>query len=188
MLIVMDQSTHEEHFSQPFQTNNKQINLAVTFLTVYKGTFTALSSKNKFFFAKSITDKDGFIQRTIPPGAYEIEFLNDGIKRIIFEQGQFLEADYPFTITPMFSTLVSFIEISRQESLVSFPTDERKRNRLGLNASTIYEENNLSHIAVEILSFDNIFFNCNIARGMTFKGRRSRKIHNLTMDVSPGYK
>ena len=33
MLDVMDKSTHEEHLSQPLQTNNKQFKLAVTFLT-----------------------------------------------------------------------------------------------------------------------------------------------------------
>ena len=31
MLIVMKKSTHEEHLSQPLQTNNKQFKLAVTF-------------------------------------------------------------------------------------------------------------------------------------------------------------
>ena len=34
MLTVMDQSTHEEHLSQPLQTNKKQFKEAVTtFLT-----------------------------------------------------------------------------------------------------------------------------------------------------------
>ena len=33
MLIVMDKSTHEAHLSQPLQSNNKQIKMAVTFLT-----------------------------------------------------------------------------------------------------------------------------------------------------------
>ena len=33
MLIVMDKSTHEEHFYQPLQKNNKQFKIAVTFLT-----------------------------------------------------------------------------------------------------------------------------------------------------------
>ena len=33
LLIVMDKSTHEEHLSQPLQTNNKQFKVAVTFLT-----------------------------------------------------------------------------------------------------------------------------------------------------------
>ena len=33
LLTVMDKSTHEEHLSQPLQTNNKQFKRAVTFLT-----------------------------------------------------------------------------------------------------------------------------------------------------------
>ena len=39
MLIVMDKSTHEEHLSQPLQTNNKQFKIAVMFLTGYNGIF-----------------------------------------------------------------------------------------------------------------------------------------------------
>ena len=37
MLIVMDKSTHEEHYSQPIQTNNKRFKIAVTFLIGYNG-------------------------------------------------------------------------------------------------------------------------------------------------------
>ena len=39
MLIIMDKSTHEEHLSQPVQTNNKQFKIAVTFLTGFNGIF-----------------------------------------------------------------------------------------------------------------------------------------------------
>ena len=33
IFIVMKKSTHEEHLAQALQTNNKQIKIAVTFLT-----------------------------------------------------------------------------------------------------------------------------------------------------------
>ena len=49
MLIVMDNSTHEEHLSQPLQTNNKQFKLAITFLTAYNGIFNVTNSNNQFF-------------------------------------------------------------------------------------------------------------------------------------------
>ena len=39
MLIVMDKSTHEEHLSQPLQTNNKQLKIAITSLNAYNGIF-----------------------------------------------------------------------------------------------------------------------------------------------------
>ena len=81
MLIIMDKSTHEEHLSQPLQTNRRKFKIFVTFSTSYNGVFNVTNSNNKFYFLKSITDEDGYIQITIPPGAYEIESLNNEIKR-----------------------------------------------------------------------------------------------------------
>ena len=53
MLIVMNESTHEEHLSQPLQTNNEQFKIAVTFLTGYNGIFIVTKSINKLCFKKS---------------------------------------------------------------------------------------------------------------------------------------
>ena len=79
MLIVMDKSTHEEHLSQPLQTNNKQFKIAITFLSAYNGIFNITNLNNKFFFKKSFDDGE-FIQISISPGAYEIESLDDEIR------------------------------------------------------------------------------------------------------------
>ena len=79
MLIVMDKSTHEEHLSQPLQTNIKQFKIAVTFLTGYIGIFNIPNRNNKFYFSKSIIDDNHFTQITIPQGAYELESLNKEI-------------------------------------------------------------------------------------------------------------
>ena len=137
MLVVMDKSTHEEHLSQPLQTNNKQIKIGVTFLTGYNGIFSVTNSNNNFHFMKSITDEDGFIQKPIPPGAYEIESLNNEIKRIIIDEEHFTEANYPFTIKPNFSTLGSIIEISPQGPIISFMFDDSIRDLLGFNARSL---------------------------------------------------
>ena len=188
MLIVMDKSSHEEHLFQPLQTNNKQFKIAVNFLTGYNGIFNVTSTNNKFYFKKIISDDDGYIKITIPPGAYKIESLNNEIKRIVIDEEHYTEANYPFTIKPNFSTLGSIIEISPQGPIISFMFDDSIRDLLGFNARTLYEEYTLSNNPVDILSFDNIFIECNIARGMIFKGKRSGIIHNFTMDVDPGYK
>ena len=66
--------------------------------------------------------------------------------------------------------------------------DDSIKDLLGLHAITLYEEYNLSTNPVDILSFDNIFLECNIARGMIFEGRKSNIIHNWTMTAVPGYK
>ena len=188
MLVVIDESTREEHLSQPLQTNTKQFRIAVTFLTDYNGIFNVTNSNNKFYFKKTITDEDGFIQITIPPGAYEIESLNKEIKRMIIDEGHFSEMNYPFTLEPKFSTLVSILEISPQGSLISFTFDDSIRDLLGFNARTLYEEYTLSINPVDILSFDNIFIECDVAQGLIFRGERSGIFHNFTMDVDPGYK
>ena len=188
MLIVMDKSTHEEHLSQPLQTNNKQFKIAVTFLTGYNGIFNVTSKNNKFYFLKSITDEDGYIQITIPPGAYELENLNNEIKRLIIDEEHYTDANYPFTIKPNFSTLGSIIEISTQGPVISFLPDDSIRDLLGFNKTTVFEEYNLSSYPVDIISFDNIFIETDIAKGMIFRGKRSGIIHNWSMNVNPGYK
>ena len=187
LLIVMDKSTHEEHLSQPLQTNNKQFKIAVTFLTGYNGVFNVTNSNKKFYFAEPNSDEDGFIRTTICPVAYETENLNNKIKRIVIDEGDFTEVDYPFRIIPNFSTLGSIIEKSTQGPIIKFVPNDSIRDLLGFNRTTIYEEYRLSVNPPDILSFDNIFLECDIAQGMIFNGKRSGILHNFTMDVDPGY-
>ena len=71
MLVVMERRTHEEHLSQPVQTNNKQFKIAVTFLSGYNGIFNVTNMNNKFYFKKQLIEED-FMQKTIRPGAHEI--------------------------------------------------------------------------------------------------------------------
>ena len=188
MLIVMDRSIHREHLYEPLQTSIKQFKIAVTFLTGYNGIFNITSNNNKFYFSKSIIDDNHFKQITIPEGAYEIENLNKEIKRIIVDEGHFFLQECPFLIKPNSSTLGSIIEISNEESAISFNPDDSIRDLLGFNKTSIYEKHNLSTNAVDKISFDNIFFESNIAQGVIFRGKRSGVIHNFTMTVNPGYK
>ena len=188
MLIVMDKSTHEEHLSQPLRTNNKQFKIAIIFLTGYNGIFNFTNGNNKCYSTKSISDEDGFVQITVPPSAYEIESLNNEIKRIIIDEGYYNGLTYPFKIKPNFSTLGSIIEKSTQRPVIKFVPDDSIRELLGFIKITIFEEYNLSPNPVDVLSFDNIFLECDVAQGMIFKGRKSNIIHNWTMTVDPGYK
>ena len=66
--------------------------------------------------------------------------------------------------------------------------DDSIKDLLGFHAITLYEEYNLSTNPVDILSFDNIFLECDIAQGMIFKGRKSNIIHNWRMTIDSGYK
>ena len=187
MLIIMDKSTHEEHLFQPLQTNNNQFKIAVTFLSAYNGIFNVTNSNNQFYFFKSISDDD-HIQISIRPGVYEIESLNNEIKRIIIDEGHYTEEEYPFHIKPDFNTLSIIIEISPQGPVVSFTPNNSIGELLGFNKTTIYEECNFSPNPVDIKPFDNISIDCDIARGMIYRGKQSSIILNWTMTVNPGYK
>ena len=140
MLIVMDKSTHEEHLSQKLQINIKQIIIAVTFPTAYNGIFNVTSSNKNFYFPKSITDEDGYIKISIPPGAYEIESLNKEIKRIFLDEGHYTAVNYPFTKKPNFSTLGSKIERSTQGPAIKLAPNDIIGDLLGFNETTIFEE------------------------------------------------
>ena len=80
------------------------------------------------------------------------------------------------------------IEICNEESAISFSADDSIRDLLGFNKTTIYEKYNLSPKPVDIISFDNIIIETNIAQGMIFKQKRTGIIHNFTMTVNPGNK
>ena len=120
MLVVMYKSTYKEHLSQPLQTNNKHVKVAVTFLTGFNGISNVTDKNNIFYFTKSITDEDGFVQIHIPTGSYKIKCLNIEIKRFIIDEGHFTETNYAFQIKPNFSTLGTIIEISTQGPLITF--------------------------------------------------------------------
>ena len=176
MLIVIDKSTHEERLSSPLRFNNREFKIAVTYLSCYNRFFKVTSSNNKFYSKKTNTDEDVFIQITIPQGAYKIESLNKEIRRITIDEEPFTEANYPFLIKPNFSTLGSIIEKSPPGPIISFMFDDSIRNLPGFHDTILYKEYNLSPSPVDILSFDKNFLECDIAKGMIFKQKRSKKL------------
>ena len=114
--------------------------------------------------------------------------MNNEIKRIKSDEGHYTEVKYPFTIKRNFSTLGSIREVLTQGPIITFVPDDSIRDLLGINKTTIYEEYHLSPNPVDILSFDKIFFECDVAKGMIFRGKRSGIIHTFNMDVNPVYK
>ena len=109
MLIVLNKITNEEHPSQPLQTVQKQIKIAVTFLTGYIGVFNVTDEKTKFYFTVSI-NKEDFNFISIPTGAYGTKNLKNEIKMIFLDESYFTGINYPFRIKSNFSTPGSIVE------------------------------------------------------------------------------
>ena len=104
------------------------------------------------------------------------------------DQQHYSEKENPFTIKPNFSTLGSNLEISPQGPINLFVFDNSIRILLGFHETILYKEYILSPNLVDIVSFDNIFLECDNAQGTILKGKRSGIIHSWTMTVDPGYK
>ena len=184
MLIVMDKSIHELTLDEQLQTNNKQFKIAITFLTGYNGIFNITDANNKFYY---VTPEKMIVDIVIPNGAYELEAIDLEIKRLMVLNGDSDGETFPFTIKPYFTTQGSIIEIEDGWE-IDFTYAGTIRNILGFDARVVNGNYNLSDHPVDIISFDNIFVECDIAQGMIINGKRTRVIHNFTMDVNPGYK
>ena len=107
---------------------------------------------------------------------------------MIIDEEHYTEAIYPFKIKPIFSTHGSIIGKSTQGPVITFLPVHSMREHLGFNRTLIFEEYNLSHNPVDILSIDNTFLECDIAQGKIFKSKRSGIFHDFTLDVDPWYK
>ena len=94
---------------------------------------------------------------------------------------------FPVTIKPNFTTQGSIIEIEDGWQL-DFTFAGTIKTILGFDARKISKNYNLSFHPVDIISFDKIFVVCDIAQAMIINGKRTRVIHNCTIDVNPGYK
>ena len=70
---------------------------------------------------------------------------------------------------------------------ISFIHDDSSRDLLGFDRVLIYKKHKLSQNPVDILTFDNISLEEDVAHGLIFKGKRSGIIPKLTMDVDPDY-
>ena len=75
MLIAIDKSKHEKSLLQPLQTNEKQFEIAVSFVSGNIGIFIA---KTIELFIKSAFESAQYNTVQIKPGAYELESLNHG--------------------------------------------------------------------------------------------------------------
>ena len=162
--------------------------VAVTFLNGYNGIFNVVNKNNKFIII-SVFEGAEYKVISKTARAYELENLNEEIKRIFMEEGYITEEDYPFAIKPNFSTMKSNIEIEPGRGWqISFVQDDTLRDRLGFEPKMKHDDYNLSDYPVDILHFDKIFLETDVAQGLISKGTKSGINHNFMMDVDPGYK
>ena len=178
---MLGKSTREQNLDETLQTNNKQFKIAIKFLTGYHGFFNITDKNNRFFY---ITPEKMIVEIVIPKGAYEMEAVYSEIKRLMILNGDSEGETFPVKIKPNFTTQASTIEIVDGWK-VDFTFAGTITTILGFESRKFCKNYNLS---VDIISFDKIFVECDIAQGMIINGKRTRVIHNFTKDVNSSYK
>ena len=106
MLIVIDESTLEENWSQPIPISFKQLEIAITILTGYNGNFKVARRNDKLSF-QSLYDGDDCKEIGIPSRFYGIESSNFENKRNIIEKEYATGEIQQFSFEPKLSNYVA---------------------------------------------------------------------------------
>ena len=111
----------------------------------------------RFILRNQLLTETIFFQTTILQSAYEIESINNGIKKILIDKSHYSENEYPLKIKPIFSTLGIIIEISPRGPIIGFVFNDSIRNLLGFQETILYKKYNQSTNPVDIITFDIYF-------------------------------
>ena len=120
----------------------------------------------------------------IPTGSYEIESLNDFIKRKIEENKDDKEA---IELLPNRSTLKTIVNIKNNYK-VRFSNKDKLRKILGFKVKEITNGHNESDSIANILDINTILVHLNIITGSYVNGNPIPVIYSFFPNVSPGYK
>ena len=103
------------------------------------------TTRIKFYLTTSI-DNDGFNVNAILLKLYEMQSLNNEIKRMVVKEGCFSEEVYPFVIKRNLSTLGCSTEPKPFfiGSQINVTQDDSSKSLLGFNPEIIYEKYRLS--------------------------------------------
>ena len=100
-----------------------------------------------------------------------MESLNRKIKRHITIEELIKEEVYPFSIKPIFSIIGSIITIAPGiRWQISFVQEYTLRKFLGFKPFVMHKEFKLSQNLVDVLSFNNMAFETDIAQATIFQG------------------
>jgi len=163
---------------------NKEYEAALLSLDTYNSITNITANKNNVL--KYSTD-DGITWKTITlnTGAYELQAINNEIKRQIISNG---DDESAINITANISRLTSIINIDNPRYKVDFSVDNSLGSVLGFNKVTIGHGYNESANIVNIMQVNSILVNIDIIMGSYVNGSQSPTLYSFYPNVSPGYK
>ena len=162
---------------------NKKYEAALVYLSTYNS-IPNVSEKRNNIFTYSTDDGVSWKSIALDTGAYELEDINNEIKRRIKRNG---DDEATLEITANISTLKSIVEIKKTSCKVNFGVDHSIGTLLGFGKETISFGYNSSPEKVDITLINSIFVNLDIVMGSYVKGQQFPTIHSFYPNVPRGY-
>jgi hypothetical protein len=122
---------------------------------------------------------------TLNTGAYELQAINNEIKRQIITNG---DDESAFNIAANISRLTSIVNIENPSYKIDFSVDNSIGPVLGFGKVTIGHGYNESSNIVNIMQVNSILVNIDIIMGSYVNGSQSPTLYSFYPNVSPGYK
>ena len=163
---------------------NKEYEAALLSLDTYNSIPNITANKNNVF---NYSTDDGITWKTITlnTGAYELQAINNEIKRQIIVKG---DDESAINITANISRLTSIVNIENPRYKIDFSVDNSIGPVLGFNKVVIGHGYNESSNIVNIMQVNSILVNIDIIMGSYVNGLQSPTIYSFYPNVSPGYK
>jgi hypothetical protein len=163
---------------------NKKYEAALLSLDTYNSVPNITEYRNNVF---TYSTDDGSTWKTITlnTGAYELQSINNEIKRQIITNG---DDESAFNITANISRLTSIVIIENPRYKIDFNVDNSIGPVLGFDKITIAYGYNESSNIVNIMQVNSILVNIDIIMGSFVNGSQWPTIHSYHPNVSPGYK
>ena len=164
--------------------NTKKYEAALLSFDTYNSIPNITANKNNIF---KYSNDNGTTWKTITlnTGAYELQAMNDEIKRQIIVNG---DDENAFSITANISRLTSIVNIENPSYKIDFSEDNSIGSILGFMKIIISHGYNESSNIVEIMQINSILVNIDIIMGSYVNGSQSPTLYSFYPNVSPGYK
>jgi len=163
---------------------NKKYEAALLSLDTYNSIPNITENKNNIF--KYSTD-NGITWKNIAlnTGAYELQAINNEIKRQIIANG---DDESAFNIAANISRLTSIVTIENPSYKIDFGVNNSIGQILGYSNIIIGHGYNESTSIVNIMQVNSILVNIDIIMGSYVNGSQSPTLYSFYPNVSPGYK
>jgi hypothetical protein len=122
---------------------------------------------------------------TLSTGAYELDAINNEIKRQIIANG---DSESAIDINVNISTLRSILNIDNPNYKVDFGVENSIGSVLGFEAEVVGHGYNPSSKIVDIMQVNSVLVNIDIIMGSYVNGSSSPAIYSFHPNVAPGYK